>query len=142
MYGPVGPDGYPAAIFDKLSGKIDHEVAHYWKDHFDLTNILQRDWPKLGAKLAGKIHLYVGRGDNYFLNDAVYSAEDVLKGLKDPVYGGEVAYGDKDEHCWNGDPNTPNAITRLHYNTMYLDKILKRIDATAPKGADLTSWRY
>ena len=142
VYGPVGPDGYPAAIFDKLSGKIDHEVAHYWKDHFDLTNILQRDWPKLGAKLAGKIHLYVGRGDNYFLNDAVYSAEDVLKGLKDPVYGGEVAYGDKDEHCWNGDPNTPNAITRLHYNTMYLDKILKRIDATAPKGADLTSWRY
>ena len=137
-----GQDGYPAPIFDKLTGKIDHSVAAYWKGHFDLMEILRRDWQKLGPKLTGKIHLYVGRGDNYFLNDAVYFAEDTLKGLKDPAYGGEVAYGDKDEHCWNGDPNTPNAITRLHYNTMYLDRILKRIDATAPKGADLTSWRY
>jgi hypothetical protein len=142
VYGPVGADGYPAAVFDKLTGKIDHDVADYWKAHYDLTDIIRRDWPKLGAKLAGKIHLYVGRGDNYFLNDAVYLAEDMLKGLKDPAYGGEVAYGDKDEHCWNGDPTTPNAISRLHYNTMYLDKILKRIDATAPLGADLTSWRY
>ena len=142
VYGPVGPDGYPAPIFDKLTGKIDHNVANYWKDHYDLSNILKRDWATLGPKLAGKIHLYVGRGDNYFLNDSVYFAEDVLKSLKDPAYGGEVDYGDKDEHCWNGDHNAPNAYSRLHYMTMYLDRILKRIDATAPKGADLTSWRY
>jgi len=142
VYGPVGKDGYPAPIFDKLTGKIDHEVANYWKEHYDLMEILRRDWGKLGPKLTGKIHLYVGRGDNYFLNDAVYYAEDTLKALREPASGAEVDYGDKDEHCWNGDHTTPNAYSRLHYNTMYLERILQRIDATAPKGADLSSWRY
>jgi hypothetical protein len=142
VYGPLGKDGYPAPIFDKLTGKIDHEVAAYWKEHYDLMAILRRDWATLGPKVAGKLHIYVGRGDNYFLNDAVYLGEETLKSLKNPVYGGEVDYGDKDEHCWNGDHNTPNAYTRLHYTQMYLDKMMKRIDATAPKGADLSSWRY
>ena len=32
--------------------------------------------------------------------------------------------------------------SRLHYNTMYLPKIMERIEKTAPAGADLTSWRY
>jgi hypothetical protein len=142
VYGPQGADGYPQPIFDKLTGDIDPKVAAYWREHYDLTHILRRDWKTLGPKVAGKLHIYVGRGDNYFLNNAVYAAQDVIEGLKDPVYGGEIAYGDKDEHCWNGDPTQPNAIGRLRYNTFYLPKILKRIEATAPKGADLTSWRY
>jgi hypothetical protein len=142
VYGPVGPDGYPAPIFDKLTGQIDHKVADYWHEHYDLMAILRRDWATLGPKLAGKIHIYVGRGDNYFLNDSVYLGEETLKSLKNPSYGGEVDYGDKDEHCWNGDHEHPNAISRLHYTQLYLGKIMKRIDATAPKGADLTSWRY
>ena len=41
--------------------------------------------------------------DNYYLNNAVYLVEDFLKRTKDPYYGGEVAYGDRAEHCWNGD---------------------------------------
>jgi len=53
-----------------------------------------------------------------------------------------VKYGLRDEHCWNGDANTPNAYSRLRYNTMYLPKIVERIEKTAPKDADLTSWRY
>jgi hypothetical protein len=53
-----------------------------------------------------------------------------------------VAYGDRAEHCWNGDPTLPNALSRLHYNTLYLPMILERIKAAAPAGADLTSWRY
>jgi hypothetical protein len=53
-----------------------------------------------------------------------------------------VKYGDRAEHCWNGDPNLPNYLSRLHYNTMYLPIILERIQKTAPAGADLTSWRY
>ena len=53
-----------------------------------------------------------------------------------------MKYGDRAEHCWNGDPNLPNYLSRLHYNTMYLPKILERIVKTAPPGADLKSWRY
>jgi hypothetical protein len=142
VYGPVGADGYPAPIFDKVTGEIDHTVAEYWRQHYDLEAILERDWAKLGPELAGKIHIYVGADDTYFLNDAVYKMEDFLNTTKNPAYGGEVTYGPRAEHCWNGDPTLPNAYSRLHYDTQYLPKILDQIQKTAPKGADLSSWRY
>ena len=142
VYGPVGEDGYPKPIFDKVTGDIDHTVAEYWRQNYDLEAILERDWSKLGPELAGKIHIYVGSDDTYFLNNAVYRMEDFLNATKNPPYGGEVTYGPRAEHCWNGDPKLPNAYSRLHYNTQYLPKILDQIRKTAPAGADLTSWRY
>jgi hypothetical protein len=150
VYSPQGADGYPVPIFDKTTGAIDHKTAAYWHDHYDLNAILQRDWSRpdapLGPKLQGKLHLYVGSDDTYFLNDAVYLMEDFLKTTGTPGHGvpyeGEVKYGPRAEHCWNGDPTKPNAYSRLHYNQMYLPMILDRIAKTAPKGADATSWRY
>jgi Putative esterase len=142
VYGPVGKDGYPQPIFNKETGEIDPVTAAYWKEHYDLSAILQKNWSTLGSKLEGKIHVYVGSADTYFLNDGVYYLEDVLNATKNPPYGGEVKYGDRAEHCWNGDPTLPNYLSRLHYNTMYLPKILERIVKTAPPGADLKSWRY
>jgi hypothetical protein len=142
VYGPVGKDGYPQPIFDKETGEIYPEVAAYWREHYDLRYILERDWATLGPKLRGKLHIYCGSADTYFLNDAVYLMEDFLKSTTNPPYDGEVKYGDRAEHCWNGDPTLPNYLSRLHYNTMYLPKILDRIAKTAPPGADLTSWRY
>jgi hypothetical protein len=142
VFSPQGADGYPSPIFDKESGTIDPKIAAYWRDHFDLTHIIQRDWATLGPKLKGKLHIYVGSADTYYLNDAVYFAQDTLERLRDPAWAGEVAYGDRAEHCWNGDPSRSNAYSRLRYNLMYLPKILERIRQTAPPGADLTSWRY
>jgi len=142
VFSPVGSDGYPAKIFDKLTGDIDPDIAAYWREHYDLSHILQRDWATLGPKLRGKIHIYVGSAHTYFLNDAVYYIEDFLKSTTNPPYEGEVKYGDRAEHCWNGDPTLPNALSRLHYNTMYLPKMMERMEKTAPPGADLTSWRY
>ncbi|MDQ2936539.1 MAG: alpha/beta hydrolase-fold protein [Acidobacteriota bacterium] len=142
VYSPVGEDGYPKPIWDKLTGKIDRSVAEYWREHYDLGYILKRDWEKLGPKLEGKIHIYVGEADNYFLNDAVYLMEDFLKSTKDPYYSGEVDYEPRAEHCWNGDHTRPNAISRLRYNQFFAPKIVDRILKSAPPGADLTSWRY
>ena len=142
VFSPRGADGYPQPIFDKVSGVIDPKVAAYWREHYDLTHIMQRDWASLGPKLEGKIHIYVGSADTYYLNSAVYYAQDVIEHLKSPAYGGEIDYGDRAEHCWNGDHTLANAYSRLHYDTFYLPKILERIRKTAPKGADLTSWRY
>ncbi len=142
VYSPQGEDGYPKRIFNKETGEIDKSVAEYWKEHFDLRYILERDWKTLGPKLEGKIHIYCGDMDNYYLNNAVYLMEDFLKKTESPFYKGEVDYGDRAEHCWNGDHNNPNYISRLRYNTQYLPKILKRIADSAPKGADLKSWKY
>ena len=90
VYSPVGDDGYPKPIWDKVTGQIDHSVAEYWREHYDLGHILQRDWPKIGKKLQGKIHIYCGDMDNYYLNNAVYLVEEFLKSTKDPHYDGEV----------------------------------------------------
>ena len=82
VYSPEGKDGYPQPIFDKTTGVIDHKTAEYWREHYDLDAMLQRDWARpenpLGPKLQGKIHLYVGSDDTYFLNNAVYLMEDFL----------------------------------------------------------------
>jgi hypothetical protein len=143
VYSPVGADGYPKRLWDKRTGVIDRSVADYWRQHFDLSDILRREWDKgLGQKLQGKLHIYVGDMDNYYLNNAVYLVEDFLKTTKNPPYGGEVTYGDRAEHCWNGDPTRPNAYSRLRYHQMFIPRIVDRIRATAPPGADLTSWKY
>lgn len=142
VYSPVGADGYPKPIWDKFTGALDPSVAAYWRENYDLGYILKRDWAKLGPKLEGRIHLYCGDMDNYYLNNAVYLVEEFLKTTTNPFYAGEVAYGDRAEHCWNGDPTLPNAISRLRYHQMYVPKILDRIQKAAPAGADLTSWRY
>jgi len=142
VYSPVGDDGYPRRIWDKVTGDIDPEVAEYWRENYDLTYIMRRDWATLGPKLEGKLHIYVGEMDNYYLNNAVYLAEEFLEGTTDPYYAGEVAYGARDEHCWNGDPTQPNAISRLRYIQMFAPRMLERMMASHPPGADLTSWRY
>ncbi|HEX4387527.1 MAG TPA: hypothetical protein VH109_02770 [Steroidobacteraceae bacterium] len=141
VFSPVGPDGYPRPLYDKLTGVIDRETAGYWREHFDLSHIIARDWATLAPKLQGKLHIYVGSADTYYLTDSVYFAQERLESLK-PPYQGTVAYGERAEHCWNGDPKLPNAYSRLHYNYQYLPPILERIAATAPPGADLKSWRY
>ena len=142
VFSPIGKDGYPAPIWDKYTGVINKDVAAYWKEHYDLTYIIKRDWPKLGDKLKGKIHIYVGDMDSYYLNDAVYTAEEMLKKLDNPTCNCEVDYGDRAEHCWNGDHTQPNYISRLRYHQMFITKWAEEIKSRAPAGADLTSWRY
>ena len=108
-----------------------------------LHDILRRDWAKgLGRKLQGKLHIYVGEVDNYYLNNAVYLVEEFLKGTTNPHYDGQVDYEPRAEHCWNGDHTRPNAISRLRYHQMFAPRIVQRMLATAPTGGDVTSWRY
>ena len=142
VYSPVGENGYPKRIWDKKTGVIDHDVAEYWKENYDIGYILQRDWKTLGPKLEGKLHIYCGDMDNYYLNNAVYLVEEFLESTKFPYYNGEIDYGDRAEHCWNGDQTRTNAFSRLRYHQMFAPKIVERILKSAPEGADVTSWRY
>ena len=140
VYSPVGDDGYPKPIWDKATGVIDREVASYWREHYDLSYILQRDWKTLGPKLRGKLRIYVGDMDNYYLNNAVYLVEDFLKKANPPA-DAVVEYGDRAEHCWNGDHTRPNAYSRLRYVQMVFPWVRERLDRTAPSGTE-PSWRY
>jgi hypothetical protein len=142
VFSPTGADGYPKPIWDKRTGKIDREVAAYWREHYDLSYILKRDWKTLGPKVRGKIRIYVGDMDNYYLNNAVYLVEDFLKKATDPPADAVVDYGDRDEHCWNGDHTRANAYSRLRYAQMTFPWFVERMLTHAPQGADLRSWRY
>ncbi len=142
VYSPVGDDGYPQRIWDKVTGSIDPAVAAYWRENYDLTHIMQRDWPTLGPKLEGKLFIYVGDMDNYYLNNAVYLTEAFLERTTDPYYGGEVDYGDRAEHCWNGDQTRGNGYSRLRYHQMFIPRIMEQIRKNHPADADTLSWRY
>jgi hypothetical protein len=140
VYSPVGADGYPKRIFDKRTGVIDTTVAAYWRDNYDLVHIMRRDWATLGPKLRGKLTINVGRSDNFFLNDAVYLAEDFLKSARNPPADAIVDYGARDEHCWSGDHANPNMVSRLTYDSRFIRLATAHWLKTA-KG-DTTSWRY
>ena len=99
-YGPVGEDGYPKEVWNKLTGEIDPDVARYWKEHFDLRHYLEQNWADIGPKLEGKLHIFVGDMDSYYLNNAVVFMEKFLESTRDPYYGGVVGYGDGEPHCW------------------------------------------
>lgn len=142
VYSPVGKDGYPKRIWNKETGVIDKAVAEYWREHYDLAHILKRDWKTLGPRLKGKINIYVGEMDNYYLNNAVRLMEGFLQTTKDPFYGGEVDYECLAEHCWNGDHANPIWVSRLQYVQFHTPKMMERIRVSAPKGADVKSWRY
>lgn len=141
-YSPIDAEGYPKRIWDRVSGIIDKEVAAYWRENYDLAYILKRDWEKHGSDWVNKIHLYCGDMDNYYLNNAVYLAEEILEETSAPYYNGEVDYGDRAEHCWNGDHENDNHISRLRYHTMFIKKYTEKVHLIAPKNADLTSWKY
>ncbi|MSR03455.1 MAG: enterochelin esterase-like enzyme [Gemmatimonadetes bacterium] len=82
-YGPVGDDGYPKPLFDRVTGTIDKSVAAYWRDNgYDLNHYLKQNWSRIGKDLNGKITVWVGDMDNYFLNLGVYKMEETFKALK------------------------------------------------------------
>lgn len=142
VFGPVGSDGYYKPLYDKASGKIDPDVAKYWRDHYDLRYIMERDWTVLGPKLRGKLHITSGTMDNGFLNNAVYQVEDFFKTTQDPPADAEIIYGERREHCFTGDTENPNVIGSRTVHQRYMPAMAKWMMKTAPKGADTKSWVY
>jgi hypothetical protein len=99
-YGARGADGLPVPLWDPRTGVIDRRAAEHWKK-YDLRMILERDWADLGPRLRGKLHIWVGEADNYFLEDAVHRL-DAFLATAEPPYEGSIAYGEGAGHCWMG----------------------------------------
>jgi hypothetical protein len=142
VFGPVGDDGYYKPLYDSLTGAIDPDVARYWRDHYDLRFIMERDWKILGPKLRGKLHITSGTMDNGYLNNAVYQTEEFLTKATDPPANAEIVYGERREHCFTGDTEHPNAVGSRTVHQRYLPAMAKWMIETAPAGADTKSWVY
>ncbi len=102
LFSPVGPDGYAAPIWDRVTGAIDHDVADYWRANWDLNQHLLDNWGTIGRSLAGKLHIAVGDMDSYYLNNGVELLEESLRGLTGPSPDASFEYGRKKPHCWIG----------------------------------------
>jgi putative esterase len=137
VFSSVGDDGYPKPVFNKRTGEIDHDVAKYWKKHYDLSAIMQRDWKTLGPKLAGKLHFYVGEADTFYLDRAVHRVKDFMDTTTDPYYRGSFEFGVRKPHCYAGEIDPLVGI-----NQHYWAEMIEHIEETAPPGADLKSWKY
>jgi hypothetical protein len=131
-FGPTDADGYPAAIWDDSTGMIHHDVAQYWHDHYDIRAYLEQNWSHVGPDLVGKIHVYVGDMDDYYLNLSVYLLEDFLGGTTSPAYGGDFHYGRPLKgHGWQ--PMSSADLIR---------EMAAQAERRAPAGESSQSWRY
>ena len=80
VFSPKGADGLPMPIFDRATGNVDAKVAAAW-EKYDIRLILERDWATLGPKLSGKLHVYAGEMDNFYLEGAARLLKDSLSAL-------------------------------------------------------------
>ncbi len=132
VHGPVGEDGYPAPIWDPLTGVIDKEVAEYWKN-FDLRYYLEENWDEIGHLLVGKIHVHMGDMDGYYLNVATYMLEEFLESTTDPYYDGTFTYYRLTGH---GGAWRPERTPRMIY------WMAEHIEKYAPPWVDTSKWNY
>ena len=140
VYSSLGPDGYPSPLWDPETGVIDKDVAEYWRENYDLSHILQRDWDTLGPKVRGRLHFAVGMMDNYYLNEAVYLVQEFLDSATNPPSDATFQYGFRGRHSWIG--HSPVDPERQITYAEFIEVISDFITETAPAGRDTRTWKY
>lgn len=81
VFSPRAADGNPATLWNRDTGLIDPKVAEAWRN-YDISYTLRTRWMDLAPKLSGKIHVYMGDMDTFFLDGAVRLLKRELAGLQ------------------------------------------------------------
>jgi len=81
VFSPKGKDGSPEPMFDRTTGAVHADVVAYWRDHYDLAHIVETYWAERGAALKGRIHVFVGTADTFYLDGPAHKIEAVLNRL-------------------------------------------------------------
>jgi hypothetical protein len=100
VFGPRGADGLPKPLWDGRTGQMDRSVVKHW-EQYDLRMVLEKNWPVLAPKLRGKIRIWVGDADDYFLNNAVHRLDDFLRRAK-PAAEHRITFGPGQGHGGGG----------------------------------------
>lgn len=98
LYSPKGENDLPKAIFDPVTGAIDKAVAEEWKK-YDLLLLAKNNWPELGPKVQGKINVWMGDMDNYYLNNSMRDFDTYLKTTTQPTSNASIAFEAMKGHC-------------------------------------------
>jgi S-formylglutathione hydrolase FrmB len=80
VFSPLDSEGKPRKLWDRATGAIDPEVGKAW-EAYDIRLVLERNWPALGPKLKGKLHVITGGMDTFYLEGAVQLLKDSLAKL-------------------------------------------------------------
>lgn len=81
VWGPRNAAGNPQALWDPVSGTIDHTVAERYR-RYDIADRLRKDPAKYAPIFRNNIRLVVGGADNFFLNEAVNLLKADLAAIK------------------------------------------------------------
>ncbi|MBX7073522.1 MAG: hypothetical protein K1X71_10280 [Pirellulales bacterium] len=80
VFSPRGPDGEPLRLWDRATGRVDPNVLRAWQD-YDINKKLESNWQSLAPQLAGKLHIWVGDRDTFYLEGAVRLLKETLQRL-------------------------------------------------------------
>jgi enterochelin esterase-like enzyme len=89
LYSPRGDDGLPKPIFDPLTGAIDHAIAEHWKK-YDMLLYAKENWTELGPKIQGKIYIWMGDMDHFYLNPATRAFDDFITEAENPTSDAQI----------------------------------------------------
>jgi hypothetical protein len=132
VWTPVGADGFFQPAWDHRTGEIHHDVVAYLSDHTDLLHYVQRNWSTLGPQLVGKLHIYTGTWDTYYLDRGTRELQEWLKTTTNPHYEGYFVWGEQKPHCWIG-PVTPAQRRR---------EMAEYLLTRKPEGTTTPWWTY
>jgi len=80
VWSPRGQDGAPLRLFDRETGEIDPEVAKAWRA-YDINLVVREKWDRIGPHLGGKVHVYAGGEDNFYLERAIPALQATFEEL-------------------------------------------------------------
>ncbi len=80
VFSPKGPDGKPLPLFDRATGDVNHDVAMAW-EKYDIRLYIDRNWATLGPRITGKLHIYAGELDNFYLDSSARLLGKALKNV-------------------------------------------------------------
>jgi len=131
-HGPVGTDGYPVPLFDKKTGAINRDVVTYMRAKgYDLSAFARDHWTRLGPLLRGKIHVFAGEMDEFYLNLAVYKFQEMVT---------EVAGSDYPIRFEDGRPKKGHNWHHTDWAGV-IREVAAYVRRIAPRGA-IAQWNY
>ena len=98
LYSPKGENGLPKTLIDPITGVIDRAVAQHWKK-YDFKIYAKENWKELGPEIQGKIFIWMGDMDHFYLNAATRAFADFLETTENPTSDAEVVFTPMAGHC-------------------------------------------
>ena len=127
-FGPQGRDGYPAPIWDRKTGVIDHAVARAWRPR-DLSLFLQKHWDEVGPLVAGRMFFWCGTMDDAFYDNPTRLFEQRTATFANPKADFSFVWGEGEGHPW----------MPMTFEELFIDMAAYMADQ-APEGTDVSGW--